>query len=128
MSILTFMRSLIRGESKSSSFPFSGVGSLLISEIAGFSASRSEIPPLELIEVIGRILEAERRCIHESDGFTPFSGVGEVMLGVWSSPSHAAVALETGRRILAESKKVQTEIGFSLQVRVGVTTGNMTVD
>src|SRR6266853_599115 len=99
MSILASMRSLMSSQSKSISVPFSGVGSLLLSDIAGFSASASEISPLELIEVMGRILEAERRCIHESDGFMPYTGVGEVMLGVWSSPSHAAVALETGRRI-----------------------------
>ncbi len=66
--------------------------------------------------------------MQDSDGFMPYTGVGEVMLAVWSSPSHAAVALETGRRILAESQKVQAETGFSFQVRVGVTTGKMTID
>ena len=115
-------------ESNSISFPFSGVGSLLLSDIAGFSASVPEISPVGLIEVMNRILEAEHRCIHESGGFMPYTGVGEVLLAVWSCPSHAAVALETGRRILAESQRVQAETGFSFQVRVGVTTGTMTVD
>jgi class 3 adenylate cyclase len=122
------MRSLISGESKSRSFPFSAVGSLLLSDISGFTVGTSKISPLELTEVMGRVLELERRCIQESDGFMPYSGVAEVMLATWSSPSHATVALETGRRILAESKRVRTESGFSFQVRVGVTTGKMTVD
>ncbi len=114
-------------EEVSSSFPFSGVGSLLLADIAGFSASVSAISPLELAEGMGRTLEAGRRCIHESEGFMPY-GVDGMMLAVWTSPSHGAIALETGRRILAESKRIQTESGFSLQLRVGVTTGKLILD
>ena len=112
-------------------FPFSGVGSLLLSDVSGFSAAVSEINPLELIEVMGRILEAERRCIHEADGFMPYSGVAEVMMAVWGSSasgsSHADFAVETGRKILAESRRVRAETDFSLQIRLAVTTGKMTV-
>ena len=126
MSILASIKSLMSSER--TQLPFSGVGSLLLSDTSGFSAATWEIYPLELIQVMGRILEAERRCIRESDGLMPYTGVGEVILGVWSSPSHAHVAVETARKILAESRKVQTGTGFSFQVRVAVTTGKMTVD
>jgi len=112
-------------------FPFSGVGSLLLSDISGFSVAASEINPLELIEVMGRILEAERRCIQETDGFVPYTGVAEVIMAVWGSSSsgssHADFAVETGRKILAESRRVQSKTGFLLQVRLAVTTGKMTV-
>src|SRR5678815_4535310 len=129
MSILASIKSLMSSER--SPDPFSGVGSLLLSDISGFSAAASEINPLELIEVMGQILEAERRCIHEGDGFMPYTGVAEVMMAVWGSSalgsSHADLAVETGRKILAESRRVQAETGLSLQVRVAVTTGKMTV-
>ncbi len=128
MSILASLRSLMSSQSNSISVPFSGVGSLLLSDFAGFSGSMPEMTPEDLAEVMGRILAAQRRCIQESDGFMPYPGVGEWMLGVWSGPSHAAVALETGRRMLAESKRLQTETGISLQFRVGVTTGRMIVE
>jgi class 3 adenylate cyclase len=131
MSILASIKSLMSSKRSPDEFPFSGVGSLLLSDISGFSAAASEINPLEVIEVMGRILEAERRCIQEGDGFMPYTGVAEVMMAVWGSSasgsSHADLAVETGRKILAESRRVQAETGLSLQVRVAVTTGKMTV-
>ena len=131
MGILTSIKSLMSGESSPGDVSFSGVGSLLLSDIAGFSATASDIDPLRLIEIMGRILESERRCIHESDGFMPYTGVGEVILAIWrssgSSPSHADLAIETARTILAESQRVQDGTGFSLPVRVAVATGKMTV-
>jgi class 3 adenylate cyclase len=131
MSIFTSIKSLMSGESSLSEVSFSGIGSLLLSGIAGFSATASDVDPLRLIEIMGRILESERRCIHESDGFMPHTGVGEVILAIWrssgSSSSHADLAVETGRKILAESQRVQAGTGFSLGVRVAVATGKMTV-
>lgn len=113
-------------------FPFSGVGSLLLSDIAGFSSTASEIPALELFKVMGRIITAEHHFIHESHGFMPYTRVTEVVLAVWglsgSRSSHADLAVKTAKKILAEARTVQAETGFSLQVRVAVTTGEMTVD
>jgi hypothetical protein len=116
MSFFDSITPLLSSGSRSSSFPFSGVGSLLLSGISGFSANASEVSPLDVIEVLGRILELERRCIQKSGGCMPYTGVGEVLLAVWgssgSSRSHAELALETGRMILAKSQRVQAETGF----------------
>jgi class 3 adenylate cyclase len=132
MSVFHSITSFLSSGSGPTQFPFSGVGSLLLSDISGFSATTPEVSPLDVIEVMGRILELERRCIGESGGFMPYTGVGEVILAVWrasgSSRSHAELAVETGRKILAELERVQTETGLSLQVRVAVTTGKMTID
>ncbi len=47
-------RKLMQSQSKCLALPFSGVGSLLLTDITGVSAGASEIAPLELIEVMGR--------------------------------------------------------------------------
>ena len=66
MSVFDSITSLLSSGSRSSSFPFSGVGSLLLSDISEFSATASEVSPLDVIEVMGRILELERRYIQET--------------------------------------------------------------
>src|SRR5436190_3883593 len=131
MSLLDSMRSFLRRKltTESPEFrPFKGVGTLWLSDICGFDGICEGMSPEAITRTMNAISHCSSRCIHESRGVIVQSS-GDAILAVWEpTPSHAELALETGKRVLALRRQVQSETGIELHLRIALATGTMTGD
>jgi class 3 adenylate cyclase len=71
------------------------------------------------------------QCIQDSGGAI-IQSVGDAILAVWEpsrlTPSHADLALATGRKVLRGLRQINSETGIEIHLRITLGTGKMTAD
>lgn len=108
---------------------FSGIGTLFCSNIVGLIFPE-HLDAVKLSEVINASFEPIMEFIHDAQGMI-LQNIGDTIVAYWDSshvkPTHQELALQCGRRILAEQKRIPPGVGLSFDIHIFVATGRMTV-
>jgi hypothetical protein len=127
MSLLGSLSSFFTGSGPQSEIhPFSGVGTLLLSDIIS-AEIRDELPE-ELATALNKIFALQAECIRNEDGIIIPTGC-EVMLAFWNETlhlSHAERALSCGQTILRLFQDLYSDQATPFVVRIALGTGMMT--
>lgn len=131
MSLLDSIKSLLPRKSGAEFRPFTGVGTLWLSDICGFPNVCEGISPEALARAMNTGFSFQAQCIQDRGGVIVQS-VGDAILAVWEpsrlAPSHAELALATGRKLLSRRQPINFGAGIEYHLRIAVATGTMTGD
>ena len=108
--------------------PFSGMGTVFLSDIVNFEIPDDGIEPVTLATEMDSTFAAIQDTIKNTGGLIVTS-VGDAVLAVWGpffvSPSHAELALTCGRKILERLREAQGKSRFSYSLRIVLATGKL---
>ncbi len=108
--------------------PFSGVGTVFLSDVVNFEIPDDGIYPVTLATEMNTTFAGTHDTIKGAGGLIVTS-VGEAVLAVWgpsfTAPSHAELALACGRKILECLRGSQEKSKFSYSLRVVLATGKL---
>jgi class 3 adenylate cyclase len=128
MPLFKALRSVLREKGNHQQFPFSGIGTLLVSDIALSSRIHEGISSEELAKAMNQFLGPQIRLANDHGGFVLM--IGDGILAAWgssfSNPSHAEVAFQVGRSILSEVNREDRDGGVCFNVRIALATGKIT--
>jgi class 3 adenylate cyclase len=131
MSLLDSIKSLLPRKRGAEFRSFTGVGTLWLSDICAFPNACEGMSPEPLIRAMNTSFVSHAQCIHDSGGVV-IQSVGDAILAVWEpsqlAPSHAELALATGRKVLRGVPQTNSETGIEFHLRIALATGKMTAD
>jgi adenylate cyclase len=95
-------------------------------DLVGFSALAKRLSPGHLVKMLNAFFSAADRCA-DRHGIEKVKTIGDAYLavtgGMASAGGNAKAAILFARDLVAELKKMETESGIVLQVRIGIHTG-----
>jgi class 3 adenylate cyclase/tetratricopeptide (TPR) repeat protein len=107
---------------------------VLFADTAGFTALAEKLDPEDVHQILDRCFELITAAVHRFEG-TINQYTGDGVMALFGAPIahedgprravHAALAIQQGLRDF--SKELQTQRGFSLQMRIGLNTGLVVV-
>src|SRR5688572_3009510 len=131
MSLLDSIKRFLLRKDGTEFRPFTGVGTLWLSDICGMAAVSEGMSPEFLARVMNTGSGFQAQCIHDSGGVI-FQSIGDAILAVWEpsrlAPSHAELALATGRTVLRGLRQINAETGIEIHLRIALGTGEMGAD
>jgi class 3 adenylate cyclase len=131
MSLLDSINSFFRRKDGTEFRPFTGIGTLWLSDVCAFPSLREGILSDPLARAMNTRFVFHAQCIQDNGGVI-LQSTGDAILAVWEpsrlSPSHAELALATGRKVLKDLRRINSESGIEIHLRIALGTGKMTGD
>lgn len=108
--------------------PFSGVGTVLLSDVVNFEIPDDGIDPVTLATVMNATFSGTHDIIKDAGGLIVTS-VGDAVMAVWGpsfiAPSHAELALACSRKVLERLRVAQGKNKLSYSLRIVLATGKL---
>ena len=131
MSLRDSINSLLGRKSGTEFRPFTGVGTLWLADICAFPNVCEGMSPEALVRAMNTSFVSHAQSIQDSGGLI-IQSIGDAILAVWEpsrlAPSHADLALATGRKVLRGLRQINSETGIEIHLRIALGTGKMTGD
>ncbi len=107
---------------------------VFFSDLAGFTDLSEKLPAEQMVEVVNAYLEATSECLHRQGAYVD-KYIGDAVMAVLGAPAplpdHALAgcraALEARRALETINARYATKVGVTLEVRIGLNTGEMIV-
>jgi class 3 adenylate cyclase len=128
--ILRSLKSILKAAlaQETAAQPFSGVGTVFLSNVVNFEIPDDGIDPVRLATEMNTTFAATHDIISDAGGLIVTS-VGDALLAVWGpsfvAPSHAELALACGRKILECLRVAQGKSKLPYSLRIVLATGKL---
>jgi class 3 adenylate cyclase len=126
----SFIRSGEESESAMGTVPFTGIGTVMFTDIIGSKGVFEGMNVDELASIMNESAALVPATINANNGFV-WNFIGDAALAYWhpshTNPSHAKEAFTCGSEILRAFQRLQKTRAASFGIRVALGTGDMTV-